>query len=70
MPLDGADPHEVRTAGVHEGLAPLNADLLERLEALGQEAGGDHRHSSDATLRQFPENVGGGRCQPLLEAEL
>ena len=47
----------------------FDADLLERLQAVGDEAGGDDGEALDAALGQLPHRVGGVGLQPFGPAE-
>ena len=57
--VEAGDVAEPLAAGVHEDLAVLALDLLQRLEAVGGEGGRDHRH--------FAHPAGGKRLHRLVD---
>ena len=56
-------------AVLEKGLARADRELLERLEAVGREAGGDDREVPDALLGEAAHGLVGIGLEPLLAAE-
>src|SRR5687767_2043875 len=50
---------------VEEDRLSFDSDLLEGLQAIGDEAGTDHVHAAHSLLAQFDERLGGIGLEPL-----
>ncbi len=67
--VQGGEVAVALAAGMEEDLAILLVDLLDRLQAVGREAGADHVELAQPGLRQGRDRLVGVGLQPLLLAE-
>ncbi|MPL60861.1 hypothetical protein SDC9_06423 [bioreactor metagenome] len=67
--VEAGDVGETLAARMHEGLADLAVDLLERLDAIGREGRRDHRDVLLAGLRKLGHMLDGIGLEPFLAAE-
>src|SRR5688572_21045059 len=67
--VEAGEVGEIGPAGAEESIAAADRQLLERLQAVGGEAGRDHGHFDHALARKLGEQFVGGRLEPFGAAE-